>query len=205
MSSKYVNTKNSMPQMSLFGLGTKPAHEHNYFFALSPSPDVRGQLTKCAEGLRTTQDFNGSWISSERYHLTLHHLGQYSEVRSDLVSRAITAASRMQAKPFDLVLDQFMCFDSRTGRYPCAATSANELPDLNNFWQLLKNNLLAVRLGEKLSSSFKPQATLLYNRQPLGEPRSVEPIHWHVIDFVLIESLVGKSEYIELGRWRLSA
>lgn len=194
-----------MPQMSLFGLGTKSEHEHNYFFALSPSPEVRLELSKCAEILRAAQNFNGSWIASERYHLTLHHLGQFPEVRADLVSRAITAASKIQAKPFDLVLDQFMGFDSRTGRYPCVATSSRELPDLNNFWQLLKNNLLAVRLGEKSGSSFKPHATLLYNRQPLGEPRSIAPIHWHVTDFVLIESLVGKSEHIELGRWPLSA
>lgn len=205
MINKHSGSKNSMPQMSLFGLGTKSEHEHNYFFALSPSPEVRLELSKCAEALRATQNFNGSWISSERYHLTLHHLGQYPEVRADLVSRAIKAAGNIQSKPFDLVLDQFMCFDSRTGRYPCVATTAGELPDLNNFWQLLKNNLLAVRLGEKLGSSFKPHATLLYNRQPLGEPRAIEPIKWHVTDFVLIESLVGKSEHIELGRWSLSA
>lgn len=194
-----------MPQMNLFGLGTKPEHEHNYFFALSPGPEVRLALSKCAEELRAGQNFNGSWISSERYHLTLHHLGQYPEVRADLVSRAIKAAGNVRARPFDIVLDQFMCFDSRTGRYPCVVTTAGELPELNNFWQLLKNNLLAVRLGEKLGSSFKPHATLLYNRQSLGEPRAIEPIKWHVTDFVLIESLVGKSEHIELGRWSLSA
>lgn len=194
-----------MPQMSLSGLGTSPVYEHDYFFALSPSLNVRQQLSKCVDELRALQNFNGSWIPSDRYLLILHHLGQYPEVRTDLVSRAKTAASKTLAKPFDLVLDQFMSFDNRTGRFPCVATSANEMSDLNNFRQLLKNNLLAVRLGEKLSSSFKPHATLLYNRQPLGEPRSITPIHWHVTDFVLIESLVGKSEHIELGRWPLSA
>lgn len=193
-----------MPQMNLFGLGAKPEHEHNYFFALSPGHDVRQQLSKCAEELRARKDLNGSWIASERYHLTLHHLGQYPEVHPDLVSRAMLAASKTRAKPFDLVLDQFMCFDSRTGKYPCVAAAAKEQPDLNNFWQLLRSNLIAVRLGDKLASSLKPHAELLYNRQPLGEPSPITPVHWHVSDFVLIESLVGKSQYIELGRWPLS-
>lgn len=204
MINKHSGSKNSMPQMSLFGLGSKPEHEHNYFFALSPSQEVRKQLADCADELKAAHAFNGSWISSERYHLTLHHLGQFPEARSDLVSRAITAANKVQAKPFDVVLDQFMCFDSRTGRFPCVATSANELPELKGFWELLKNNLFAVKLGEKLSNSFKPHATLLYNRQRIVETYPITPIHWHASDFVLIESLVGKSEHIELGRWPLS-
>ena len=205
MINKHSVSKNSMPQMNLFGLGTKPQHEHHYFFALSPGHDVRLHLSKCAEELRASKELNGSWIASERYHLTLHHLGQYPEVQPDLVSRAMTAAGKTKAKPFDFVLDQFMCFDSRTGKYPCVAASAIDQPDLNNFWQLLGNNLLAVGLGEKLGSSFKPHATLLYNRQPLGESCPIAPIHWHVSDFVLIESLVGMPQHTELGRWPLSA
>lgn len=189
--------------MPLFGLGTKSEHEHDYFFALSPGTEVRQKLARCAEKLRAVHDFNGSWVSSERYHLTLHHLGRYPEARADRVSRAMTAAGKIQAKPFDLVLDQFLCVDSRTGRFPCVATSTNPSPELNNFWQLLKNNLVAMKLGEKLESSFTPYATLLHNRQPLGEPCSIEPIDWHVTDFVLIENLVGKAEHIELGRWPL--
>ncbi|MEO8000525.1 MAG: 2'-5' RNA ligase family protein [Arenimonas sp.] len=204
MTSKYDGPKNAMPQMSLFGAGTKPAHEHNYFFALSPTAEVRQQLADVGEQLNSIHKFNGSWVSSERFHLTLHHLGQFQEVRPDRVAKAITAANKIQAKPFGVVLDQFMCFDSRTGRFPCVITSENELPQLKFFWQLLKNNLLAVKLGDKLNNSFKPHATLLYNRQPLAETYPVTPIRWRVNDFVLIESLVGKSTHIELGRWPLT-
>lgn len=205
MINKHVGTKNSMPQMSLYGLGTRPAQTHDYFFALLPSLDVRRHLANCAETLRAAENFNGSWIASERYHLMLHHLGQYPEVRSDLVSRAVTAAGNIQSKPFDIVLDQFMSFDSKTGKFPCAITSTTELTPLSDLWKQLRNNLLAVRLGEKLSTGFRPGVTLLYNRQPLAEARSVAPILWPVSDFVLIASLAGKAEYTELGRWPLSA
>jgi len=192
-----------MPQMPLFGLGTKPEQEHNYFFGLSPGPEVRQQLARAADDLKVANAFNGSWVSSERYHLILHHIGKFPEVRADLVSRAISAASKIQARPFEITLDQFMSFDSRTGRFPCVLTTSAEAPELKNFWQLLKNNLLAVRLGQNLSNSFKPHTTLLYNRQPIAETQSITPIRWRATDFVLIESLVGKSEHIELGRWPL--
>lgn len=203
MINKNASSKNSMPQMSLFGPGSKPAFEHNYFFALSPDPEVRDQLSQVADDLRKNNGVDGSWIGRERYHLTLHHLGQFPDVRSDLVSRALTAASKIQARSFDIQLDQFLSFDSKTGKFPCVLGSVAESPELKNFWQLLKNNLFAVRLGEHLSNNFKAHTTLLYSRQPVDELALANPIHWRVRDFVLIESLVGKSEHIELGRWPL--
>ncbi len=204
MINKYGGPKNAMPQMSLFGSATKPAHEHDYFFALVPTPEVRQQLANVANELNKAHQFNGSWVSSERYHLPLHHIGQFQEVRPDRVAKAIAAANKIQARPFDIVLDQLTCFDNRSGRFPCVLTSGNELPELKKFWTLLKNNLLAVKLGDELLGSFTPHATLLYNRQPLGETYPVTPIRWHVSDFVLVESLVGKSQHIELGRWPLT-
>lgn len=203
MINKNASSKNSMPQMSLFGLGTRPDFEHNYFFALSPDAQVRDQIGRVADELRKNKGIDGSWIGRERYHLTLHHLGQFSDVRSDLVSRALTAAGRIEAKSFDIRLDQFTSFDSKTGKFPCVLGSSVESPELKNFWQLLKNNLFAVRLGEHLNSNFTPHTTLLYSRQPVAETPLSSPIQWRVRDFVLIESLVGKPEHIELGRWSL--
>lgn len=204
MVSKYDGSKNAMPQMSLFGLGNKAGIEHNYFFALSPGSEVRAQLGLVAEELRTAHALNGGWVASERYHLTLHHLGKFPEIRTDLVARAISAANKIQSRAFEIKLDKFMSFDSRAGKFPIVLASSTESPELKNFWQLLKNNLLAVRLGEHLMNNFTPHATLLYSRQPTKEMPLPEPIHWPVKDFVLIESLVGKSEHIELGRWPLT-
>jgi RNA 2',3'-cyclic 3'-phosphodiesterase len=203
MINKFVSPRNTMPQLDLFGVGNKSKEEHSYFFALSPPNDVRLQLAAVADHLKSDHAIDGSWIARERYHLTLHHLGKFPEARIDLVNRAIAAANKIQVRSFDILLDQFMCFDSKIGNFPCVATSAAEMPELNHFWQLLKNNLYAVRLGEHLANSFKPHATMLYSKRPISERHSITPIHWRVKDFVLIESLVGKSEHVELGRWPL--
>ncbi len=204
MTNKYAGPKNVMPQMPLFGIGANSQFEHNYFFALSPDADVRKQLSQVANDLKTSDSLNGSWIASERYHLTLHHLGQFPEVHPDLVKRALAAANNIQMPAFNIKLDHFMSFDSKTGKFPCVLTSKYELPELKNFWQELKNNLLAQRLGQNLANSFTPHTTLLYSRQPVIKTHAITPIQWPVKDFVLIESLVGKSEHIELGRWPLS-
>ncbi len=204
MSNKYAGPKNVMPQMPLFNFGGNQQCEHNYFFALSPDTAVRKQLIQVADELKAIDSLNGSWIARERYHLTLHHLGQFQEACPDLVKRALAAANNVHTTAFNIKLDHFMSFDSKTGKFPCVLTSKYELPELKNFWQLLKNSLFAHRLGLDLVNTFTPHTTLLYSRQPVIKNYPVTPIQWQVKDFVLIESLVGKSEHIELGRWPLS-
>ncbi len=204
MINKYDGPKNSMPQMSLFGAGTKPAHDNNYFFALSPSPEVRQQLANVADQLNSSRKFNGSFVPSERYYFKLHELGQTQRCTPSLVEKAIVAANKIRAKPFNVVLDTFTCADGRNGRFPGVLTSVNELLEMKKFWQLLKNNLLAVKLGVELSDSFYPHITLLYNRQRLVETFPVTPISWRINDFVLIESPVNNCEQNEVGRWVLS-
>jgi 2'-5' RNA ligase len=202
MANKYSGPKNVMPQMALFGAYQQ--FEHNYFFALSPDANVRQQLSRVADELRASDSLNGSWIASERYYLILHHLGQFPEVHPDLVKRALSAAGNIKMKAFNLQLDHFMSFDSKTGKFPCVLTSKYELADLNDFWRLLKESLFAQRLGQHVATSFTPHTTLLHSRQPIVKTHTIKPIQWRVTDFVLIESLVGKSEHIELGRWPLS-
>lgn len=203
MTNKYAGPKNVMPQMPLFGIAARTQFEHNYFFALSPDAEVRHQLSMVASDLKTSDSLNGSWIASERYHLPLHHLGQFQEVNPDLVKRALIAANNITMAAFNIKLDHFMSLDSKTGKFPCVLTSKYELPELKNFWQELKNNILAQRLGQNVENSFTPLTTLLYSRQPVVKTHAINPIEWRVKDFVLIESLVGKSEHIELGRWPL--
>lgn len=189
--------------MPLFGSATRPAMEHSYFFALSPGNDVRQQLSVVADELDELHRFNGSRVRGERYHLTLHHLGHLPEIRQDRVSRAIAAANNIKAKPFEIVLDQFMCFDSKTGKFPCVVTSEKESPALEKFWLQLRNNLIAVRWDGIVDEHFRPHVTLFRNRQPIAGTHSVSPIRWCVSDFVLFRSEAGRSEYVELGRWPL--
>jgi 2'-5' RNA ligase len=44
----------------------------------------------------------------------------------------------------------------------------------------------------------------MYDRQPIPETDLDEPITWTVRDFVLIHSLVGRSQHKHLARWQLN-
>lgn len=51
---------------------------------------------------------------------------------------------------------------------------------------------------------FEPHVTVGYMDTTL-RAESIDPIAWMVEEIFLIHSLVGQSQYIELGRWKLGA
>ena len=61
-------------------------------------------------------------------------------------------------------------------------------------------------LGRKglplLDYSFAPHVTLSYRPDGCGH-EFIEPIRWIVDEFLLVESVVGETRHIELGRWQL--
>jgi 2'-5' RNA ligase len=52
----------------------------------------------------------------------------------------------------------------------------------------------------KAQSRFTPHVTLLYDERHFPE-ETVETIGWTVSEFVLVRSLLGRSEYVPLARW----
>jgi 2'-5' RNA ligase len=54
------------------------------------------------------------------------------------------------------------------------------------------------------ASQYEPHMTLLWDEVAVAE-RAIEPVRWTVSDFVLIHSLHGRSQHVELGRWPLRA
>jgi 2'-5' RNA ligase len=53
-----------------------------------------------------------------------------------------------------------------------------------------------------LDYRFDPHLTLSYKPDGRGH-EFIEPIHWTITDFLLIESVVGETRHVELGRWPL--
>ena len=51
---------------------------------------------------------------------------------------------------------------------------------------------------------YTPHVTLVYGDRLVAD-RPIEPIGWGVHEFVLVNSLLGRSRYIPLARFRLSA
>src|SRR5262245_38448399 len=79
---------------------------HNLFLGLLPDEHVRQRMTDEVGRLRVAHDVQGRWTKPDRYHMTLHFLGAFSEVPEELVARACQGAAELRMPEFDLVLDR---------------------------------------------------------------------------------------------------
>ncbi|MGH8283840.1 MAG: 2'-5' RNA ligase family protein [Gammaproteobacteria bacterium] len=57
-------------------------------------------------------------------------------------------------------------------------------------------------LARLVKREFTPHVTLLYGNNVM-KPQSIEPIGWTVREFVLVHSLLGRTEHRVLERWPL--
>jgi len=53
-----------------------------------------------------------------------------------------------------------------------------------------------------VKSSFNPHMTLLYDSCAL-QARTIDPVRWTMTEFVLVDSLRGRTRHVPLARWQL--
>ena len=194
-------------QLSLMGFEAPPpaVPTDRLFFALQPSAAACAQITALGEALRQTHGLHSKLIAPERLHITLHHLGDHAGVPADLVEAAGRAAARMVCPPFDVVLDHAMSFRMRRDKAPFVLrTAEGQDGALMDFQRELGLAMAREGLGHSVDVRFTPHVTLTYAPRELPES-PVEPVRWTVREFVLIHSLLGKTEHRVLGRWSLPA
>jgi len=78
------------------------------------------------------------------------------------------------------------------------------MPVLKAFQQRLQLAVAEVGVYPNRGFRFDPHVTLAYGQED-GFRHQVWPISWRAEEFVLIHSLVGLTEHVELGRWPLEA
>jgi 2'-5' RNA ligase len=193
---------NAMQQQSLFGTGMDvPVQIHRLFFAVLPDDDARRAIARTAEELRANPAIHGRWIDPSRYHMTLHFLGDNSELRQDLVDRATVAAAKVKLHAFDISLDRLASFHGR--KPPGVLRCPNGATPVHALWQALRRELLHVGLGATLEAECTPHITIFYSDGAMLEPAAIEPIAWTVREYVLVHSVVGQNAYRILERWAL--
>lgn len=172
------------------------------FFALQPDDSVATQLMQAARRAKAAGLFADA-RPAHTHHLTLHFLGAYSEFPPALVREAKAAAASTRCAPFEFTLDRIESF-GRAEKAPCVllTSEADDAP-LRGLHDVLGAMLRAAGIGRCLERrQFAPHVTLAYAR-PGSAPLHVEPIIWPVREFVLLESLVGRSTHNRLGVWPL--
>ena len=189
-------------QSDLLG-GIASTEVHRLFFALMPDAATRERLAAVAAGLKAARPgLRARWIHPDRYHATLHFLGDHAALRPSLVDAAVAAADKVSLAPFAWTLDSAASFRGREP--PCVLQAAEVSGPLQQLWQMLGKTLVLAGQGAHLERSLTPHVTLAYSHGAMRETVEIEPVTWPVAEFALVHHVVGQGAYQILGRWSLA-
>jgi len=189
-----------LEQFALHGFEPKTA-THSLFLAMFPDADARKNIAAVAREIGTRHALSGKPLPTHRLHITLLHLGDHAGVPPAIVDAAMRAAALVDFAVFDVVFGRVGCFAGGEKK-PCVLLGPDRDSPLQGFQRALCVHLAACGLGAYVKRDFTPHVTLRYVRTPLPA-EGVAPVRWSVREFVLVDSLIGQTEYRILGRWSL--
>lgn len=177
---------------------------YRLFFALWPDDATRQRIAEAAQLLKRQHPTPGRWLSPQRYHLTLHFLGDYPLPPEAWARRAMDAADSVHVEPIQLRLDQAGCFQN--GAIPWWLGPASVPDALRRLWRELREALRNAGLPHDTRPRLTPHLTVLRDAGRSLPTRPIPPVDWRVPDFVLIESRPGTpADYRVRARWPLQA
>lgn len=186
-------------QLSFAGFDAAPPPTDRLFFAIYPDPDTAARIARLAGRLREDHGLSGRPLAAERLHITLHHLGDYAGAPRGVVDAAIQAAAAVAKPSFDIIFDRAASFLGRPKNRPFVLRGGD---GATAFQQALGAAMVKAGLGRLAEQRFTPHVTLLYDDLCIAE-QVVEPVSWTAREFVLVHSLLGRTQHIPLGRWPL--
>ncbi|MDO9358959.1 MAG: 2'-5' RNA ligase family protein [Polaromonas sp.] len=190
-------------QSSFPGFGDNAAPTDRLFFAIFPDAATAGRIALLAQQLRDEHGLTGKPLKTERFHVTLHHLGDYAGVPPQIEDSAKQAAASIAAAPFPLNFDRAGSFTSMPRNRPFVLRAGEGMAPLMAFQQALGMAMKrSPQLGRWAKPGYTPHVTLLYDDRGIAE-QAVEPITWTAGEFVLVHSKLGENTHIRLASWPL--
>ncbi|PZR36180.1 2'-5' RNA ligase family protein [Caulobacter segnis] len=188
-----------MSQLGLPGFDP-PTPTDRLMFLLYPDASTADRIAGEARRLREALGLRGQILLTDRFHLTLHHLGDYVGLPAERVRQGEAAGDAMTTASFEVSLDRAMSFANRPGNNPFTLQPGEGLEPLLAFQQKLGVEM--AKVGLKPDKAFVPHVTLLYDGQVVPA-EAIAPIRWTVDRFVLVQSKLGQTRHIVLKAWNL--
>jgi 2'-5' RNA ligase len=146
--------------------------------------------------------FRGRVQPAQLLHVSLAHVGHFTDVPDDIVIAARTAGSSVQCAPFEVCFDRAVGFNNPRGSPVVLRCSHGD----SGFARLMRGIAMAMPgagLRTKALIGSTPHVTLVYDGRAIPETLLREPVRWTVREFVLVRSLYGRGRHVHLGRWAL--
>jgi len=187
-------------QMGLPGFDP-PTPTDRLMFLLYPDPATAERIASEARRLKAALGLRGQPLLTDRFHITLHHLGDFVGLPNDIVAKGEMAGGALVYAPFEIVLDQAVSFANRPGNNPFTLQGGAGVADLIAFQRALGLKMAGAAL--KPDKQFVPHVTLLYDGQVVPA-QAVAPVAWTVDRFALVQSKLGQTQHVVLRSWNLT-
>jgi 2'-5' RNA ligase len=187
-------------QMGLPGFDP-PTPTDRLMFLIYPDTATAERIAVEARRLRETLGLRGQPLLTDRFHITLHHLGDYVGLPNDVVTKGKMAGGALKAAPFEVVFDKAVSFANRPDANPFTLQGGEGVAALVDFQKALGLKMAGAAL--KPDKQFVPHITLLYDGQVIPV-LDIAPIRWTVDRFVLVQSKLGQTQHIVLQTWELA-
>ena len=172
------------------------------FFAVRPDAATAQRIESLAQHLRRLHGLRGKSLGPERFHVTLHLIGDFAAgIPTDVQAGALEAARPVaaDASPFSLGFDKVASFTRKRRNMPLVLLAQDGAEDLARMQRSLVSALTRAGLAGRSEPLFTPHLTLLYDDLALI-PQSIELVSWRVDELLLVRSLLGRGRHEVLGR-----
>jgi len=166
------------------------------FFAITPDKAIIDEVNIAVQHLKPS--CNEKIVANDKLHLTLRYIGS----ATDEIKNAVIKSVNKTHKPvFTLKIDKQEFWN----KPKISVLVPDSVPDeLIELVEALEHVCVENGLPEE-NRDFKPHITVIRHSIKHQSDSKLNTISWQVSDFVLLnsETIDGKLQYTEIGRWRL--
>jgi 2'-5' RNA ligase len=191
-------------QLSFAGLDTRrQPPTDRLIFAIRPDEGATTLIERLLCDMRSRLGLTGKPLGRERYHVTLHLVGEYHMgPPHDVVDLACQVGTAVALPAFPVSFDRVMSFGGGRGSPPLVLCGGGDQAPLRTLHWSLGALMRQAGLGESVTSRFTPHLTLLYDNRRVAK-QMIEPIGWTACELLLVHSLLGRGRHVTLRRWPL--
>jgi RNA 2',3'-cyclic 3'-phosphodiesterase len=172
---------------------------HNVFFAVRPNPETAAAIARLAHGVVRDLRLTAHLLPPERLHVSLYALGVHRRSYPlSVINEARAIASTVSLAPFLVEFDRVKAFAGGNGKRALALTGGEGVIGLNRLQQALSSAMSKAGVPIR-QRRFTPHLTMMY--ADCACELFIEPMFWTVDEFVLVDSLYGRSKHVLLDRW----